>query len=118
MKTKTIVEIEYPKPFTGKLPDNLPEGVTLEVDEDSCVVGVECAGARIVASGLGKPPEYGGAPIGFGLREDPETGYDVGVWNSAWLVDDRWVMCEDCACAYEDGDLRYVDGEWVWKDAK
>lgn len=95
---------------------DLPDGVDLtepESPRNSCQIGEDCAGAR----------NGRGAPIGYHLIEIQDT-YDSGAERLAWLTPFlvegdglRVVVCEDCACAIEDGDLSPdTDGNWWWAD--
>lgn len=78
-----------------------PEGFDDAVDEHTCAAGAECAHERAMT-------------VGFRLWET-EDGRGGCYWT-AWLVDGRWVVCEDCANAIADGDLSVsLDGVWSWK---
>lgn len=92
----------------------LPDPYVLTVPEESanrCVVGAEC-----VAEQNGE-----GALIGWHLDVIQDT-YDSGAealrWFTGFLVDGRWVMCEDCTGFYECAELTHEDGKWVWIDPK
>lgn len=89
-----------------------PEGFDDGVDANTCAAGRECCAYNETT----KRPRP--APVGywldsvFGTYDDER---EVVRW-SGWLVDGRWVVCEDCANSIVDGDLSVSpDGVWTWK---
>lgn len=89
-----------------------PPGFDDAVDEHSCAAGAECCSYV--------PDDYRPRPASVGAyltgHEDTYGAEQEYVTWNAWLVDGRWVVCEDCAGAIECGDLGVTpDGVWTWK---
>jgi hypothetical protein len=92
---------------------DLPEPFDLnepERPENACSAGADCAAATAT----------GGYPVGYHLAEVSDqwdSGREEVQWFACWVVDGRWILCEDCAACEDDGELTITDeGEFIWSD--
>lgn len=109
MASHTIVELPEPqfhidwdtgeRHISNDLSPYPPDWDPMHADEHVCAAGHACATVKV-------------APLGYILFEH-EDGRCGGGWRSPFLIDNRWVVCEDCAGNLEDGSLAIINGQFV-----
>lgn len=77
---------------------------------NECGAKAECGNQQVVFR-RGDEIRHAAVNLGWGEgSEDDDYGRPTFVWVTPFLIDEKWVVCEDCCINIEAGDLVEVDG--------